>query len=256
MGERLDVAMVARGLSRSRSVAREAVEAGTVRVNGEPCRKASKNIENGDVVELESRPRFVGRGGIKLEAALEHFEISIEGRRCLDVGASTGGFTDCLLQHGAGEVVAVDVGHGQMAEEIRKDPRVKAYEGINIRETPPAPWSGKFERVVVDVSFISLALVLPALWQWADDECVLVLLIKPQFECGREAVGRSGVVRDPDLRAGAVDKIRNLIATEKDWRVWGVMPSPIAGGDGNEEFLLVAGRGGGEKPLMDTHKHS
>jgi 23S rRNA (cytidine1920-2'-O)/16S rRNA (cytidine1409-2'-O)-methyltransferase len=99
--------------------------------------------------------------------------------------------------------------------------------------------------VVVDVSFISLALVLPALWQWADDACVMVLLIKPQFECGREAVGRSGVVRDPDLRTGAVDKIRNLIAAEKDWRVWGVMPSPIAGGDGNEEFLLVAGRGGG-----------
>lgn len=245
MGERLDSMLVVRGLSRSRSVAREAIEAGEVRVNGEGCLRASRKVNETDVLELVSRPRFVGRGGLKLEAALEHFGIGVQDCRCLDAGASTGGFTDCLLQRGAREVVAVDVGHGQMVESLRQDARVVCHEGINIRNTPPAPWSGVFERIVVDLSFISVSLVLRSLWHWAGEDCVMVVLVKPQFECGREAVGRSGVVRDPALRASAVAGVRGLFEAEAGWRVAGVIPSPIAGGDGNEEFLLVAGRGKG-----------
>lgn len=158
------------------------------------------------------------------------------------MGASTGGFTDCLLQHGAREVVAVDVGHGQMAASLKGDPRIRCYEGINIRDTPPAPWPGSFDRIVVDVSFISLQLVLPSVWQWAGPGCVLVVLIKPQFECGKAALGKSGIVRDPAARAAAVEAVRSRMASETAWKILGVIPSPIDGAGGNGEYLLAAVR--------------
>lgn len=249
MGERLDAALVARGLARSRAVAREAVEGGHVRLNGVACRRPSRQVEDSDELEVGVQPRFVGRGGLKLDAALEHFGISVEGARCLDVGASTGGFTDCLLQRGAREVVAVDVGHGQIVAALKEDPRVHCYEGINIRDTPPAPWNGSFDRIVVDVSFIPLNRVLPSVWKWAGPGCVVILLVKPQFECGKDAVGKSGIVRDPAARTAAVAGVRELVEAEKAWKILGVIPSPIDGTDGNREFLLAAVRQEAPCPL-------
>ena len=146
-------------------------------------------------------------------------------------------------------MVAVDVGHGQMVAPLKADPRVRCYEGINIRDTPPAPWSGSFDRIVVDVSFIPLHLVLPSVWKWAGPGCVLVVLVKPQFECGKGAVGKSGIVRDPAARAAAVEGVRALMASEKAWKILGVIPSPIDGTGGNGEFLLAAAREEGSNPL-------
>ncbi|MDX6766009.1 MAG: TlyA family RNA methyltransferase [Candidatus Methylacidiphilales bacterium] len=243
MGARLDTELVARGLARSRALARESVESGKVQVNGVTCLRPAHKVVASDVIETTARVRFVSRGGVKLQAALDRFEIPVQGLRCLDVGASTGGFTDCLLQAGAAQVVSVDVGHGQFDPALRADPRVVVYEKINIRETPPAPWTGTFGLIVVDVSFISLGLVLPSLWPWAGPDAGVVLLVKPQFECGRAAIGKGGVVRDPQLRWQAVEGVQAWVNAQPGWKIFGVEPSPITGGDGNEEFLLVAGRG-------------
>jgi 23S rRNA (cytidine1920-2'-O)/16S rRNA (cytidine1409-2'-O)-methyltransferase len=234
---RLDQALVARGLFETRARAQAAIAARLVRVDGVAARKASQIVLPNAVLAAESPYPYVSRGGVKLAAALDHFGIDPAGSACLDIGASTGGFTDCLLQRGASHVLAVDVGTDQLHAALRKDPRVTSLEQTDIRAL-------KAERpvdiVVIDVSFISLADVLPEAGRFAKPDAKLVALIKPQFEAGRKAL-KKGVVRDAAVHAAVVVKAREA-AEACGWHVLGVMPSPIEGGDGNREFLLAAQR--------------
>jgi 23S rRNA (cytidine1920-2'-O)/16S rRNA (cytidine1409-2'-O)-methyltransferase len=200
--------------------------------------KASQQLSNDTPLEVREADRYVGRGGHKLEAALTHFAIDPSGLVCLDVGASTGGFTDCLLQHGAARVYALDVGHGQLDWKIRNDPRVVVMEHHNARHLQPGDLPEKADLVVADVSFISLTLVLPPAAGVLTDGGVIVALIKPQFELSRAEVGRGGVVRDEALRDKAVEKIRGF-AAGAGWTWGGVVASPLAGADGNREFLCL-----------------
>lgn len=198
--------------------------------------KASHVLPDDAPLEVRAAERFVGRGGLKLEKALNHFAINPEGWVCLDVGASTGGFTDCLLQRGATKVYALDVGHGQLDWRLRSDPRVIVMEHCNARHLQPGDLPEKVPLAVADVSFISLTLVLPPVAGLLTDGGMLVTLIKPQFELSRSEVGRGGVVRDPEAHEKAVEKIR-LFATARGWQWCGVTESPVTGADGNREFL-------------------
>ncbi|MEX1111805.1 MAG: TlyA family RNA methyltransferase [Chthoniobacterales bacterium] len=236
--ERLDVLLVQRGLSPSREKAQRVIMAGGVFSGGTRLDKASQQLAADTPLEVREADRYVGRGGHKLEAALTHFAIDPSGRVCLDVGASTGGFTDCLLQHGAARVYALDVGHGQLDWKIRSDPRVVVMEHRNARHLQPGDLPEKADLAVADVSFISLTLVLPPAAGVLTDGGVIVALIKPQFELSRAEVGRGGVVRDEMLRAKAVEKIR-AFAARSGWTWGGVVASPIAGADGNREFLCL-----------------
>jgi 23S rRNA (cytidine1920-2'-O)/16S rRNA (cytidine1409-2'-O)-methyltransferase len=235
---RADRLLVARGLFDSRAKAQAAIEAGLVTADGMPVRKPSEEIAAG--ARLSARPAhpYVSRGGVKLAAALDRFGIDPRGRVCLDVGASTGGFTQVLLERGAARVYAVDVGRGQLHESLRARPQVTVLEESDIRTLSPARFDERPDLVVVDVSFISLKLVLPAALALAKTPAQLVALIKPQFEAGRAAV-KKGVVRDAAVHAAVGDDIAKFVAS-LGWRVLGVTPSPIAGGDGNAEFLLGA----------------
>lgn len=234
---RLDQLLVERGLAESREKATRMILAGEVRVGDGPALKAgSKVLENVEIT-VTGAEKYVGRGGLKLEAALEQFGISVEGRVCLDVGASTGGFTDCLLQRGAQRVFAYDVGHSQLHWKIRQDSRVIVGEGINARYLQPSDFSEPFSLVVADVSFISLTLILPPVFSLLPSASDMVVLIKPQFELAREHVSRGGIIRDPAMHEEAVNKIRRF-ATEILGAQWcGEMPSPILGTKGNREFL-------------------
>ena len=238
---RADVALVGRQLFPSRAKAQEAIAAGLVRADGEIIRKASAPI--GPNARIESAPAYpwVSRGGVKLTAALEAFGFDPAGHFCLDVGASTGGFTHVLLARGAAEVVCVDTGHGQLHETIARDPRVISFEGIDARHLTQASLARAPSFVTCDVSFISLALILPAVLPLAAPEAALVALIKPQFEAGP---GRTvkGIVKDSAIRREACEKIENLVKS-LGWQILGIMPSPIDGGDGNQEFLLGARQG-------------
>ena len=236
--ERLDVLLVQRGLCPSREKAQRVIMAGGVFSGGTRLDKASQQLSNDTPLEVREADRYVGRGGHKLEAALTHFAIDPSGRVCLDVGASTGGFTDCLLQHGAARVYALDVGHGQLDWKIRNDPRVVVMEHHNARHLQPGDLPEKADLVVADVSFISLTLVLPPAAGVLTDGGVIVALIKPQFELSRAEVGRGGVVRDEALRDKAVEKIRGF-AAGAGWTWGGVVASPLAGADGNREFLCL-----------------
>ncbi|MFQ3670703.1 MAG: TlyA family RNA methyltransferase [Verrucomicrobiia bacterium] len=238
--ERLDVALVRRGLVRSREQARRLIISGQVTVDGQRAGKASMGVEPGAVLEVGEGERFVGRGGLKLEAALEHFGIEVAGRRCLDVGISTGGFTDCLLQRGAAEVVGVDVGHGQTALRIREDQRVRVLEGLNARELRVEVVGGCFGFIAVDVSFIGAAKVVPVLGALATPGADLVVLVKPQFELEPRWVGKGGVVKDPEGHREAVRRVENALRAGGVWETFPVLTSPIPGGDGNREFLLWA----------------
>ncbi len=228
-----------RGLVTSRAEAHAAIDAGRVVVDGAPALKAATQVLPSQAVSLTAPPhRFVSRGGEKLEGALERFEIDVEGRRCLDAGASTGGFTDCLLQRGAAHVVAVDVGYGQLHHRLRTDDRVTVLERTNVRELRPQDVPPPPPRLVTaDLSFISLTLVLPALRAAADAQAEAVLLVKPQFEAGREHVGRGGVVRDPEVWQRTLASVA-AAASEQSWAVAGAMPSPLTGPAGNVEFLV------------------
>ncbi len=237
MKQRLDVLMVERALVESRERAQRAIMAGLVSVAGQRVDKPGTKVAQDALVEVRAGERYVGRGGIKMEGALQHFGISPAGWVCLDVGASTGGFTDCLLQHGAAKVYAVDVGHSQLDWKIRSDPRVVALEKVNCRYLSEAEVPECVDFLVADVSFISLTLVLPASLERVRPGGAAVVLIKPQFELGREEVGRGGVVREPELHARAVDRVRQWMGTRPDLRWEGLMESPIRGGDGNVEFL-------------------
>jgi 23S rRNA (cytidine1920-2'-O)/16S rRNA (cytidine1409-2'-O)-methyltransferase len=212
--------------------------AGQVFSGGTRLEKASQTfVEDAPLVVREGE-RYVGRGGLKLEHALQDFSIDPAGLVCLDVGASTGGFTDCLLQHGAAKVYALDVGHGQLDWKIRNDPRVVVMERCNARRLQPGDLPERICLVVADVSFISLTLVLPPVAALLTDGGMIVALIKPQFELSREEVGRGGVVRDTAAHTRAVDKIRDFSAA-RSWTWMGVTDSPITGADGNREFLCL-----------------
>ena len=237
MKQRLDQLLVARGLCESREKAQRAIMAGKVMVGDRMMDKAGTKVAEDAVIAVKAPPRYVGRGGFKLEAALAAFAIDPAGKCCLDIGASTGGFTDCLLQHGAAKVWAIDVGHSQLDWKIRRDPRVVVREKFNARHLTRADIPDPIDICVIDVSFISLTLILPPAFELLSPSGVMVPLIKPQFELRREDVGRGGVVRDPTLHERAVEKIRAFVNTMPHWEWRGFIESPILGGEGNKEFL-------------------
>jgi len=237
---RLDSELVRRGLARSREHAQSLVDSGRVRVGGLVATKAATGVDPGASVAVDESAGadYVSRGGDKLAGGLAAFaDLDVEGRRCLDVGASTGGFTDVLLRSGAREVVAVDVGYGQLAWSLRTDARVRVLERTNARSLRPEDLGGPVDLAVGDLSFISLRLVLPALATCVDRSGDMVLLVKPQFEAGRDQVGRGGVVRDPAVRAAAVIAVADA-AGELGWGAAGVAASPLPGPAGNVEFFL------------------
>lgn len=239
---RLDVEMVRRGIVTSRARATDLIGEGQVLVSGAIATKASRLVAPDEPIELRSPPRFVSRGGLKLDAALERFGVGVAGRRCLDAGSSTGGFTDCLLERGAAEVVAVDVGRGQLDARLRADPRVRVLEGVNARTLAPALVGAPVEVVTADLSFISLAAVAPALTAVATPDAEFVFLVKPQFEAGPDRVGRGGVVRDPAVHRDVLARVVGDLAGA-GLAVTGVMPSPLRGAEGNVEFLAHLRRG-------------
>jgi 23S rRNA (cytidine1920-2'-O)/16S rRNA (cytidine1409-2'-O)-methyltransferase len=235
--ERLDQALVARGLCDSREQAKRLIIAGEVMVNGHPGSKPASPVPEGAEIVLKEKPRFVGRGGLKIEGALDHFEIDVTGLICMDIGASTGGFTDCLLQRGAEKVFAFDVGSNQLVWKIRSDPRVVARERFNVRYMVPDDVGEQVDLIVIDVSFISLTKILGPAFSVLKEGGSIVCLIKPQFELQRDDVGKGGIVRDAALHDRAVEKIRCYVAEELDHHWKSVMDSPITGTDGNREFL-------------------
>lgn len=238
MRRRLDIEMVRRGMAGSRSEAAVAIHSGAVSVAGRPAVKAGTLVDAKEPIVL-ARPagRFVSRGGAKLDAALDRFDVAVAGRRALDAGASTGGFTDCLLSRGAAHVVAVDVGYGQLHWRLRQDPRVTVLERTNARQLELHDLPYRPEVVTADLSFISLRLVIPALARCAAPEADLLLLVKPQFEVGRETVGPGGVVSDPAEWRGVLIGVVEACARE-DVAAVGLMASPLRGPAGNVEFLL------------------
>ena len=234
---RLDQMLVQRGVFPSRQQAQRAIMAGQVRVDGRVAVKASDSVREQSEISLAIRNRYVGRGGTKLEGALAHFAVDCRGKVALDIGASTGGFTDCLLQHGARKVFALDVGHGQLAWKIRQDPRVVVLEKLNARHLSRGQIPAPIHICVIDVSFISLTLILPNAFELLTPEGVILALIKPQFELAREDVGRGGIVRSPELHEKARRKVADF-AEKIGARVGGLVPSSITGTDGNQEFFI------------------
>jgi 23S rRNA (cytidine1920-2'-O)/16S rRNA (cytidine1409-2'-O)-methyltransferase len=238
--QRLDEALVARGLCPSRSRARDAVLRGAVMVGGDQARKPSQMVGDNEVLTIaDDAHGYVSRAALKLKAGLAHFGISAAGKTCLDIGASTGGFTQVLLEDGAAHVTAIDVGHGQMKIA---DPRVTLIEGLNARELSAAHLAGPVQLIVCDVSFISLKLALPPALALAEEGAMLVALIKPQFEAGRQAVGKGGIVTDPAVHERVCGEVSDFLRAQ-GWRVLGVTASPVEGGDGNREFLVGAVKG-------------
>jgi 23S rRNA (cytidine1920-2'-O)/16S rRNA (cytidine1409-2'-O)-methyltransferase len=245
---RLDAELVRRGLARSREQAAALIASGRVQVRGGQATKASAMVDPADAIRVIEEPgtsEYVSRGGHKLAGALDAFGrggLSVAGRRCLDAGASTGGFTDVLLRRGARAVVAVDVGYGQLAWQVRNDSRVTVLERVNVRTLTPQAIGGPVELAVADLSFISLRVVLPALAACTEPDADLVPMVKPQFEVGRGLVGSGGVVRDPQLRTRAVVDVARA-AAELGFGVAGAVPSPLPGPSGNVEFFLWLRRG-------------
>lgn len=238
---RADVLLVEKGFASSRAEAQAAIAAGHVRADGTPVRKSSQLLaDDADIAYAPPHP-YVSRGALKLVAALDRFGLSPEGLVCLDIGASTGGFTEVLLARGANKVYAVDVGHGQLHERIARDPRVVSLERLNARDLTDGHFAGSMPRAVVaDVSFISLKIALPPALAIAEHGAWLVALVKPQFEVGKAHIGKGGIVRDEARQADAVTGIAQWLAHERGWNVLGSMESPIAGGDGNREYLVAA----------------
>ncbi len=240
--ERVDKVLVERGLAESRTKAQALVMAGVVLVNEQRVEKPSEKIALDATLRVKGTDdpasRYVGRGGLKLEAALREFGVEVSGLTCLDVGASTGGFTDCLLQHGARRVVAIDVGHNQLDWRLRQDARVEAREGVNARYLSPEDFSGKFNLAVMDVSFISATKVLPALVQLLTETGRIITLVKPQFEVGRGEVGKGGIVTDSLKQQRVLTEV-NAAAEALGLCVRGTIASPVRGADGNLEFLAL-----------------
>ena len=238
--QRLDEALVARGLVQSRARGRDAVLRGIVRVNGAAARKPSQPVTPDDVLALaDDSAHYVSRAALKLIHGFSVFPIDPQGKSCADLGASTGGFTQVLLERGARHVTAIDVGHGQMAAEIATDSRVTLKEGLNVRNITPDDLPEDVSLIVSDLSFISLRVALPAILALVKPGTELIALIKPQFEVGREALGKGGVVRDEALHAQVCTTISDFL-TGSGWTVLGLAPSPVEGCDGNREFLIAA----------------
>jgi 23S rRNA (cytidine1920-2'-O)/16S rRNA (cytidine1409-2'-O)-methyltransferase len=238
--QRLDRLMVDRSLAASREKAQALIMAGEVRVQGQKAAKPGQMVEADCVVEVLARPPYVSRGGLKLAGAVRHWSIDVAGKVCADIGASTGGFTDVLLQGGSARVHAVDVGAGQLDWKLRTDPRVVLHEGINARELKPEEIGEPVDLIVCDVSFISVTLILPAIAPLLRDSGQMVILIKPQFEVGKGQVGRGGIVRDPELHQAACRRVED--AVREFGFVTEIIESPISGAEGNKEFLLYARR--------------
>jgi 23S rRNA (cytidine1920-2'-O)/16S rRNA (cytidine1409-2'-O)-methyltransferase len=246
---RLDQHLHEAGYFESREKAQRAILAGQVTVAGQIADKAGAKVDPGSEILITGRDRYVGRGGHKLEGALAGFGIDPTGMACLDLGSSTGGFTDCLLQHWAAHVTAVDVGRGQLAWSLRQDPRVEVREGINARYLAPGDFSRRFDLIVGDLSFISLTKILPAAFELMHPEGSMIVLIKPQFELSRSEVGKGGIVRDAAARQRAVASIRDWVLAAGH-RFDGIMESPLPGTSGNIEFLALLRRG--DAPSLAT----
>lgn len=239
--ERLDQALVARGLVATRARARDLILRGRVRVSGTVSTKPAQTVSRSCEITLEGdEARYVSRGALKLIAALDHFGFAAEDMRALDIGASTGGFTQVLIERGAREVIAVDVGRGQLHPSIAADPRVLSHEAMDARDLTTLDLAADRSAIVCDVSFISLAKVLPSVLPFAAPAAWLVALIKPQFEVGPDHVGKGGIVRDETARTEAIEAVSRLISETPGWTLEGVFDCPIAGGDGNREALLGA----------------
>jgi 23S rRNA (cytidine1920-2'-O)/16S rRNA (cytidine1409-2'-O)-methyltransferase len=242
---RLDQLLLNAGLVASRSRARDAISRGTVRVNGRIVTKPSSSFPASALIEIDDPAQaYVSRAALKLKAALEHFNLDPAGLDCLDIGASTGGFTDILLERGANHVIAVDVGHDQLHPRLRADERITNFEGLNARVLDEEDLEGRaIGAIVSDVSFISLKLALPPALGFAEAGAFCVLLVKPQFEAGREAISKAGLLKDPDSAPAVAAELERWLVEDMGWESLGLVPSPITGGDGNVEFLL-----GGRKP--------
>jgi 23S rRNA (cytidine1920-2'-O)/16S rRNA (cytidine1409-2'-O)-methyltransferase len=234
---RIDRLLVERGLVESREKAAKLIMAGEVLVDGKRVDKVGSLVASASEVEVRGRSPYVSRGGEKLAHAVDYFKLNVAGRVCADVGASTGGFTDCLLQRGAAKVYAVDVGTGQLDPKIREDKRVEVMEKMNARNLDPRLFEEAPSLVVVDVSFISLEKVLPSIFNLLAPGGEVIALVKPQFEAGREAVGKGGVVRDPEKHRAVVARLARY-AVLRGWHVLGVTASPLRGAKGNREFFL------------------
>lgn len=248
---RLDMAVVQQGFAPSRQRAKGLIQRGQIAVNGKICTKPAYAVAAEDVVTLEGTDiPYVGRGGLKLEHALVCAKISLVGSICMDIGASTGGFTDCMLQHGAKKVYAIDVGHDQLAPVLREDPRVVSWEGMDIRQVTPSQLQEPIDFFSMDVSFISLRHVLPSVVKLLQSGAAGAVLIKPQFEVGREHVGKNGLVTDPKAHRQVLQQILQLFQT-LDLSLRLLTPSPIQGGSGNVEYLAVVEKGGVPSELPD-----
>lgn len=249
--QRLDQLLITLGLFESRSRARDAIQRGTVTVNGIVVTKPGQVVSpSAELAVADPAQAYVSRAALKLVAALDHFTVDPRGQICLDIGASTGGFTEVLLERGASHVTAVDVGHGQMHERIANASRVTNLEGLNARNLSEDDIEAQpIDLVVSDVSFISLKLALPPALEMAKPGALCVLLVKPQFEAGREAIGKGGLLRDPSTAPDVAEGLKIWLEQEMGWEALGLIPSPIAGGDGNQEYLLA-----GRKPLATRNK--
>jgi len=249
--QRLDVALVERGLILSREKAKVVIMEGLVYVNGQKSDKAGAQVKDDDTIEIRGETlRYVSRGGKKLEKAMQVFPISLEGCTCIDIGASTGGFTDCMLQNGAKKVYSVDVGYGQLAWSLRTDERVVNLERTNIRYVTEEQIPDPIDFISVDVSFISLTLVLPVAWKLLKDQACMVCLVKPQFEAGKDKVGKKGVVREPQIHKEVIRKVADC-AVGLGFAVKGLDYSPIKGPEGNIEYLLFLQKTDSEGGLSD-----
>jgi 23S rRNA (cytidine1920-2'-O)/16S rRNA (cytidine1409-2'-O)-methyltransferase len=239
--ERADLFLVSHGYAKTRAEAQAAIRAGKVHANGGRINKPSQTLRPDAKIHYERAHSYVSRGALKLRAALEHFSYSAEGCTCLDIGASTGGFTQVLLEAGASRVYAIDVGHAQMNAQLASDPRVVLLEGVNARDLTGISIHEPVDVVVADVSFISLKLVLPPALSMTSKNAWAMVLVKPQFEVGRDDIGKGGIVKNPAARQAALDEMAAWFAG-CGWRVDGTMASPITGSDGNQEYLLAARR--------------
>lgn len=238
---RLDQLLVERGLFATRSRARDAIQRGTVKVDGKAVTKPGQTVAQNVAIAVDDpASAYVSRAALKLIAALDHFDLDVNGRTALDIGASTGGFTQVLLERGASHVIAIDVGHDQLHESLSADARVTNKEGVNARALELIHLDGRdIDCVVSDVSFISLKLALPPALAFAQKDAICALLVKPQFEAGREAIGKGGILRDPADGERIAEELKLWLETQPGWRALGLCPSPIEGGDGNREYLLA-----------------
>lgn len=247
---RLDAEIVSRGIARSRERAKEMIKSGSISVNGRSVNKASAEVSESDLIESSEQELYVGRGALKIQKATEVFGLDFSGKTCLDIGASTGGFTDFMLKNGAVKVFAVDVGHGQLAQSLRNDSRVINMEGTDIRTVTPENTGGKVDFISADVSFISLKMILPVFQELLKDGAEAVVLIKPQFEAGKKSVGKHGIVRDRKVHRRVLSEIdasiynSGLVALDYTF-------SPVKGGSGNIEYLVHIRRTSGTPVIRD-----